>query len=111
MKVDQEVSDGDQVTSPESKQMKVDQEVSDGDQVTSPESKQMKADQEISDDTADGSADDEHTSDRITGVCVRWCHDKGYGFIKRDDGKGDVLAHIKSCVVLGDQQNIKVGSK
>jgi len=67
-----------------------------------PKSKKMKV---------DGDSGSEKKGNKITGVCKKWCHDKGFGFITRDDGKEDVMAHIKSCVVKGDQQNIKVGSK
>jgi len=67
-----------------------------------PKSKKMKV---------DGDSGSEKKGNKITGVCKRWLHDKGYGFVTRDDGKGDVMTHIKDCVVKGDQQNIKVGSK
>jgi len=67
-----------------------------------PKSKKMKV---------DGDSGSEKKGNKITGVCKKWLHDKGYGFVTRDDGKGDVMTHIKDCVVKGDQQNIKVGSK
>jgi len=82
----------------------------------SPKSKKMKVDQEISDDTnsdnESGSGSDNEPAERLTGVVTSWCHDKGYGFIKPEDGEeNNVFCHINQCEVEEPHQNVKVGSK
>jgi len=32
---------------------------------------------------------------KISGVVLKWKHDKGFGFIKRDDGKEDIFCHVR----------------
>jgi len=46
-----------------------------------------------------------------TGVCVKWNHEKGFGFITRDNGKGDLFCHVNECWFSGTARNVKVGSK
>ena len=30
-----------------------------------------------------------------TGTIINWNDDRGFGFIRRDDGAGDIFAHVK----------------
>jgi len=64
---------------------------------------------------ADPSATDEAapapSGDKETGECIKWNHEKGFGFIKRDNGKGDLFAHVNECWIGGDGRSLKVGSK
>jgi len=48
-----------------------------------------------------------------TGVVVSWRHDKGFGFIKRDDddSEKDLFVHAKNCNLKEDWRNIRVGTK
>jgi cold shock protein len=34
----------------------------------------------------------------ITGTVITWNDDRGFGFIRPDDGAGDFFAHAKFCV-------------
>jgi CspA family cold shock protein len=43
------------------------------------------------------------------GTIKRWDEDRGFGFIKPDDGGGDVFAHIKDCNT--DQDSLPVGTR
>ena len=37
----------------------------------------------------------------VTGVVKRWEHDRGFGFIKRDDGGKDVFVHATALERAG----------
>ena len=44
-----------------------------------------------------------------TGKIIRWVADKGYGFIARDDGAGDLFCHINN--VDGTAESLPIGQK
>jgi len=49
---------------------------------------------------------------KIAGVVRSWVHEKGFGFIKRDDGKDDVFVHYRACWIdpKTGHRNLKKGS-
>lgn len=49
-------------------------------------------------DAAEAAADDELEEDQVKGTMVRWNDQKGFGFIKPDDGGDDVFVHISSLL-------------
>merc|ERR1711879_716173 len=53
----------------------------------------------------------EASGERMTGVVLKWSHDRGFGFVKRDDGKGDIFVHKKSIYPSPGFKNAKAGSK
>lgn len=49
-------------------------------------------------------------ADRLTGVCKWFNEKKGFGFITRDDGKGDIFVHFTG--IRGDKwKSLEEGAK
>jgi cold shock CspA family protein len=53
--------------------------------------------------------------ERLTGECVKWKNEAGYGFIRQDNGDRDLFCHIKwlpNCVplVVGERVSYKLGT-
>jgi len=55
----------------------------------------------------------EATGPRLTGVVLKWNHDRGFGFVKRDDNQEEIFCHTKSIVAdrKNGHKNAKSGSK
>jgi cold shock protein len=47
----------------------------------------------------------------ITGTVKNWQFEKKFGFITRDDGKGDVFVHYSGIVDNGKYRELKAGEK
>jgi len=48
---------------------------------------------------------------KVTGVIAKWNHEKGFGFITRDDGKGDLFCHRNDVYAEPPFENARTGSR
>merc|ERR1719334_2294281 len=74
---------------------------------------EMDADDDVENDDAEDDDNATASPGKHTGVCVKWLHEKGFGFIKRDDGQKDLFVHSQNCSIQkgSGYVNIRVGSK
>jgi cold shock protein len=47
----------------------------------------------------------------VTGTVKNWQHDKKFGFITRDDGRGDVFVHFTGITDVGKYRELKQGER
>jgi Cold shock proteins len=50
-------------------------------------------------------------SERITGTCKWWASVKGYGFLVREDGKGDVFCHYSAIESTDARKDLQEGDR
>jgi len=71
----------------------------------------LESERETAAENAPSDPTEESSSGKMTGIMQKWDHEKGFGFVTRDDGKGDLFCHRNDCLFTPPHASVKTGSK